>query len=431
MAAGSLVAKVEILGEFKDLTKATVGATDSMKKMDKKFSGFARSIKGTFALIAGSMVFGAITDGIKVAIDAASDFAEAGSAVKEVFGDASSEIYKFAEDAAKNIGQSKNEVLDGAKTFGIYANAAGLASDESATFSTDLVTLASDLASFNNTSPEEALNALASGLRGESEPLRRYGILLNDAKLKAAAMELGIYDGNGALDSQQKILAANAVIFDESKTAQGDFARTSDGLANSTRIAKAEMENFNTEVGTALLPIMGDLADILIDKIIPKLEDFADWLNSPEGSEFLDGVLVTLEAIITAIGTIITGFNNMQSVGNQVHSDPEVMDLLQISKVGTNAGGLDNIGRNTTGPNMGTVSIPQMADGGVVLPRAGGTLVNVGEAGSAEAIVPLNKSGIGGSNVYNININKASVTGQEIVRAIADYEKSNGRKFIN
>jgi hypothetical protein len=75
---------------------------------------------------------------------------------------------------------------------------------ELATFSNDFTALASDLASFNNTTPEEAINAIGSALRGESEPLRKYNVLLNDAKLKAAALELGIYSGSGALTDQQK-----------------------------------------------------------------------------------------------------------------------------------------------------------------------------------------------------------------------------------
>ena len=437
----SLVAKVEILGEFKDLTRATQGATDSMKKMDKKFAGFSRSIKGSLALIASSMVFGELVSGIKSSIDAASDFAESATAVQEVFGTATDKVKDFASKSAEALGQSQNAALDGAKTFGIYGNAAGLAAEDSATFSTDLLTLASDLASFNNTSPEEAIAALGSGLRGEAEPLRKYGILLNDSKLKAAALKLGIYDGNGALDSQQKILAANAVIFDESATAQGDFARTSDGLANSTRIATAKMEDFQSKVGTALLPVMSELTDIFIEKLLPKLEEFADWLQSPEGSAFLEGVLATLETTLEVITAVIEGLANIanmsattpEQVNAAIHSDPAARNALNFSGVQStnNTTGQANINRFTGNFSTVGAGVPQMASGGVILPRAGGTLVNVGEAGSAEAIVPLDKAGIGGSNVYYININKASVNGQEVVRAIMDYEKTNGRKFVN
>jgi hypothetical protein len=130
--------------------------------------------------------------------------------------------------------------MDGAATFAIFGQAAGLAGQDLVGFSTDLVQLASDLASFNNTSPEEAIQAIGAALRGESEPIRAYGVLLDDATLKARAFEMGIYDGTGVLTQQQRVLAAQAEILAQTTTQQGDFARTADGAANAQRIATAE-----------------------------------------------------------------------------------------------------------------------------------------------------------------------------------------------
>jgi hypothetical protein len=108
-----------------------------------------------------------------------------------------------------------NQTVTGAKTFGIFGKAAGLAADENVLFSKELIALAADLASFNNTSVDDAITALGAGLRGENEPLRRFGVLLDDATLRAKALEMGIYDGNGSLTAQQKILAANSAIFEQ------------------------------------------------------------------------------------------------------------------------------------------------------------------------------------------------------------------------
>jgi hypothetical protein len=90
-------------------------------------------------------------------------------------------------------------------------------------------------------------------LRGESEPLRRYGVLLNDAVLKQEAMTLGIYDGKGALTAQQKVLAALAAIYKQTSDAQGDFMRTSDGLANSQRTLSAMFEDVKVKMGQAFI----------------------------------------------------------------------------------------------------------------------------------------------------------------------------------
>lgn len=205
------------------------------------------------AVLPAAAAIGTFTSVISPAIKAASDFQEATSKVNVIFGRASKSVKNFADSAARNLGQSKQAVLDAAGTFGTFGKAAGLAGEDLSTFTTDFVTLATDIASFNNTSPEEAVQAIGAALRGESEPLRRYGVLLNDAVLKQEAMTLGIYKGKGALTAQQKILAAQSAIYKQTNDAQGDFMRTSDGLANSQRTLKATFDDIKVSIGNAFL----------------------------------------------------------------------------------------------------------------------------------------------------------------------------------
>ena len=217
------------------------------------------------AALPAAAAIGSIAAVIKPAIKAASDFQESTSKVNVVFGQASKSIKDFAATAATSLGQSKQSVLDAAGAFGTFGKAAGLAGDDLATFTTDFVTLSTDLASFNNTSPEEAVLAIGAALRGESEPLRRYGVLLNDAVLRQEAMTLGIYDGKGALTAQQKVLAAQAAIYKQTNDAQGDFVRTSDGLANSQRTLSAVLKNVQIELGSKLLPAIQEFSNSLVD----------------------------------------------------------------------------------------------------------------------------------------------------------------------
>jgi hypothetical protein len=93
------------------------------------------------------------------------------------------------------------------------------------------------------------------------------------------------------------------------------------------------------------------------------------------------------------------------------------------------------IGGKTLGfkiPTFGHIKIPRLAKGGVVMPSPGGSIVNVAEAGRPEAIVPLDRLGsLGGGNTYVININRASLTGDEVIRAIRRFEISQGRVILN
>jgi hypothetical protein len=221
---------------------------------DKQLKAFGTSAKNVAGAVAGfSLAVGTVKSVIGPMITAASNMQEALSKVNVVFGRGAKEVENFANSAARNLGQSKQAVLDAAGVFGTFGKAAGLAGTDLALFSNDFTTLATDLASFNNTSPEEAVQAIGAALRGEAEPLRRFGVLLNDATLKQEAMALGIYDGSGALTAQQKILAAQAAIYKQTGDAQGDFIRTSDGLANSQRTLSATFENVKANMGAAFI----------------------------------------------------------------------------------------------------------------------------------------------------------------------------------
>ena len=269
---------VEILGD----AKGAMGAFGTIQKgtqgLGESFVAFGKKAALAFAGIAA----GAVAIGRSV-VNAASDLNENLSKTQVVFGDAADAVVDFSKKAATAFGQSQNQALEAAGNLGIFGKAAGLTGNDLAVFTTDLVGLASDMASFSNTTPQEAIDALGAALRGESEPIRKYGVLLDDASLKAKALEMGIYNGNGSLTAQQRILAANALIFEQTTDAQGDFARTSDGLANQQRILAARFENLKTTLGRALLPValrvveafgwLIDKAGPLAERLIPKLRD--------------------------------------------------------------------------------------------------------------------------------------------------------------
>ena len=262
------------------------------------------------ALLPAAAAIGAITQVIMPAIKAASDFEEATSKVNVIFGRTSKTIKAFAENAARDLGQSKQAVLDAAGTFGAFGKAAGLAGEDLGLFTTDFITLATDLASFNNTTPEEAVQAIGAALRGEAEPLRRFNVLLNDATLKAEAMKLGIYDGSGALTAQQKILAAQAAIYKQTGDAQGDFARTADNLANKQRTLSALFKNFQIQLGQQLLPATTDFANGLV-----KIAGAFDDIPTP-AKNAINNVGKFKDIIDSAINPISAFINGLQLIGS-------------------------------------------------------------------------------------------------------------------
>jgi uncharacterized membrane protein YgcG len=306
MATQSRTLKLSILAETKKLSDALKGSGKDVTTFGSQISAFGK--KAALAFAAAGVAFGAFA---KIAVSSASDLAETISKVGVLFGNSAKEIEIFAGTAAKSLGQTKQQALDAAATFAIFGTSAGLSGQELSKFSIDFVKLASDLSSFNNTSPQDAINAIGSALRGEAEPLRRYGVLLNDASLKQAALSLGIITTTTqALTPQQKVLAAQKLIFEQTTAAQGDFARTSDGLANQTKILTAQLENMKTEIGTALLPIVLQLATAFSEKIIPNLQAFVYGLTGNNGfSDALTESQKTAfewgERLKSVIGTVV------------------------------------------------------------------------------------------------------------------------------
>jgi len=283
-------------------------------KQLRTFGTSAKTVAGSVGTL--SIAFSTVKSVVGPAITAASNMEESLSKVNVIFGKGAREVEKFATTAARQLGQSKQSVLDAAGAFGTFGKAAGLSGEDLAVFSNDFTTLATDLASFNNTTPEEAVQAIGAALRGEAEPLRRFGVLLDDATLRQEALTLGIYDGKGALTAQQKILAAQAAIYKQTGDAQGDFLRTSDGLANSQRTLKAEFANLQVELGQKLLPYMKQFTYALLD--------ISDWVRrNPQTFNIIgDGLgFIAKEAFKASSQIVVFGYKLVNLVAGIVDNE--------------------------------------------------------------------------------------------------------------
>jgi hypothetical protein len=236
----------------------------------------------------------------------ASDMAETQSKVGVIFGQTADDIRAFGKAAAQTIGMSEQEALDAASTFALFGKQAGKADAELNKFAKDFVTLAADFASFYNTEPQEAIIAIGAALRGESEPIRRFNILLDEQTVRTRALKIGIIDNiNQALTPQQKVLARTAEIFAQSAVAQGDFQRTSEGLANQQRILKAEITNLTTEFGRAFMPMMLQIVRVVRDEVIPRLQGFSQAFQrlNPETIT----TILKLGAFLAILGPLLIG----------------------------------------------------------------------------------------------------------------------------
>lgn len=217
------------------------------------FANHVTGIGGAVGAIGGALTIGAGVAAIASMVRAGSDLNEQLSKTKVVFGDASKTITDEADRMASEFGIVKTEFIDGATQLGILGKAAGLSQKASADLGSEFAQLAIDASSFFNVPVADSLQALSSGLSGEAEPLKRFGVLMNEAAVKAEILRLKLAGAipAGAGEEAQKVLARVNLIREGLKDASGDMARTSTGVANLGRSIPGRVENIKAELGLA------------------------------------------------------------------------------------------------------------------------------------------------------------------------------------
>jgi len=220
---------------------------------------------------AGAAGVGLAVSGIKSAVKAGSDLTESMNAVHVVFRKATPQVTAFTKSATK-FGLSMREANELITPIGAALTNYGFSADQAAKQSIELTKRAADMASVFNTSVPDALEAIQAGLRGESDPLERFGVGLNDAAVKAKGVEMGFKLVKGQLDNNAKAQARIALLMEQTNKVQGDFANTSGGLANQQRILSAEFENLQAKVGQALIPVLLEMLKVFREDVIPAIK---------------------------------------------------------------------------------------------------------------------------------------------------------------
>ncbi|MBK8772655.1 MAG: hypothetical protein IPM06_19820 [Rhizobiales bacterium] len=269
-------------------------------RMGSVLQGIGMSVGMGIANIAADAV-GKVVAFMGDSVTAASDLNETMSKTGVVFGDSSAAVMAWAENAATALGQSRQGALDAASTFGNLFVSMGMGAGDSADMSMGLTQLASDLASFNNIDPTVALEKLRAGMLGQSEPMQALGVNMTAAAVTARALEMGLAATTDTLTPAMLAQARYSIILDQTKTAQGDFARTSDGLANQQRIMDSQWQDMSATVGQALLPVQLALVQTMNDltqRVLPPLAAFI-------GEQVVPAMEAIASVIRTSVGPMI------------------------------------------------------------------------------------------------------------------------------
>jgi hypothetical protein len=291
--------KSAMAGAEGGLNKFRAGSTAAMDEFRK------------MGVVGAAAIGTALVPAAKMAVDAATDLGESVNAVNVTFGEAADGILALGENAAEAVGLSNAEFNGLAVQFSAFAKTvAGEGGDVVGTID-QLSKRAADFASVMNIDVAEAARLFQSGLAGETEPLRRYGKDLSAAAVTAHAYSEGIAEVGSKLTESQKVQARYSLLMKQTADVQGDFANTSDSLANQQRVLKAELTNTAAALGTVLVPELQRAADTALTTLdaFNKLKDsrLGGWAKNVWDNVSLNAVL---ESSVKKFGELVEAGRN-------------------------------------------------------------------------------------------------------------------------
>lgn len=241
----------------------------------------------------------------KSSIRSASDLGESVNAVNVTWGKQAKAVKQLGRQAAKSMGLSRKDFHQLSVQFSAFSEQInGGAGKGSVKILKNITQRAADFASVMNMDVNEAVTVFQSGLSGETEPLRRYGIDVSAAAVQTWAYANGIAEAGAKLTTTQKVQATYGIIMEKTRKTAGDFKNTSKELANQERILAARYENSKAKLGRGLLPMQTAIVRFLNREGIPAFNRFSDWFAKdgiPKIQSFIEEAKPVVKETLPAV----------------------------------------------------------------------------------------------------------------------------------
>ena len=184
---------------------------------------------------------------------------------------------EFGKTTAENMGLSRAEFSKMAALTGSLLKGAGVPLDVTAEKTKELTGRAADMAAMFGGDATSAMEAITSALKGERDPIEKYGVSLNEAAIQAKAVAMGLTDGEGKVDDYGKTMATMALIMEKSADSAGTFRKSKASMSGSANDLGAQFTDLKADLGHKLLPVVVKLAGVLRG-IVTFMPNNTSWL---------------------------------------------------------------------------------------------------------------------------------------------------------
>lgn len=243
------------------------------------------------------------------AIDAGGALQQSRGAIDTVFKAQAATVHGYAKSAATDLGIAENAYNELATTIGTQLKNGGTALDQMGTKTQDIMKRGADMASLYGGTTKQAIEAISSALKGERDPIERYGVSLTQAAIDAEAARLGFEKVNGTLSVQASQAATMSLIYKQTGDAAGNFAKEANTWEGQKQRFMAGWDNFVAKVGLALLPVLTQLLGLLNEHVVPALGGIADGIGPViDAIGLFAGGLTGLGADAGGTGTLLQQF---------------------------------------------------------------------------------------------------------------------------
>lgn len=234
--------------------------------MDKAGNSFNGAVKKTgssfkeFVTGATGLRFGmaALGQAFSGTVAETNDYIETTNYAAQVLGDFYPQAKQYAERIQELMGVDSKDFLEAQTSFMTMAQGFGLAAQKSYDLSKGLTELGYDISSITNTDTATVFQRLQSAIAGEIEPVRRWGVALDQASMKEWLMKKGLDSNVSSMNQASKALIRyNMLVETMNKNGViGDMARTLQSPANAIRILKQQITQLARAIGSIFIPIL-------------------------------------------------------------------------------------------------------------------------------------------------------------------------------
>ena len=402
MVAQSRTLKLSILADVDQLKKSLNSANNDVEGSSSKLGEFSKKAGLAFAAAgaaAGAYAVKLAVDGVKAAIEDEAAQIRLATSLKNATG-ATNDMIASVE---KQI--LKTSLATGVTDDKLRPALSRLAlSTGDVTKAQDLLSLALDISQATGKGLDAVANSLGKAYDGNTAALGKLGIGLSAAELKAMSFT----------EVQGKL----------SDLFGGAAAANSKTFAGRLEILKVTFDEAKESVGARLLPIIQQLVEFIVNKVVPALGKFADFFkpitkaiedNKEEFTTFINfiqkyvvpvlvnvlggafkvvgeiagGVINVIGAVIGGLNTLINGaVAGINALIGLYNSVPFLPNVSKITAPTINVPTV-SVPSVTSTSQVPSVSVPTVSGGsGSTVTSSGG--VSAAAAGAAMASKPVN-----------------------------------------